>query len=959
MNISRRFLILALLLMAGMAAGSNTIPNNSLTFSIIGLPGGLSGSFQIGAYNPYCWGQGNCTASPYAGGIIPFTTSNGVTTVVVSNMVAPSGNIVISGFGATQSSRGDQYLACTSSYAASDCAGYANPGTAVFGGTTIIKYWTYLNITKWNAQQANELIAMGVPANSPIIIGLVGNVTESTTYGNVKLAGNYLAAGVHQYANYTSTNGTLSFVTANILQAIPDYAINIDGVIVHTPGNVLVQVPASYIKNGQYTLSGSLYSNTLGNNQFSYSYSTPSGGGTTTASNITQTVSATSATSKNTTVTFELNSLNANYTSVDPSVTYVATTTYTISTTQSLGTDITNCKDFTINSGITLTSAGHSIICSDEFNNQGTLVTGYNSSEYSAGGWPYDLSMFGVYIQANQIIAGVIDSNAVTAEGGAGGYGNGAYGGNTLSTGGLGGTSGTPNGGNGATPSPPSLSGITGSSTIRSWWLSTLGIQNYLESGPSGFFLYYCGSPYCYKFPNSYGGSGGGGGYTTGGIGGFGGAGGGAILLAYHGLYTAGTYTVNGGAASSGTVGNGGTGGSGQVITFNYPSNDPPIDIMSIPIVTSSPILPVTLDAGQTIVFTASITGGDSPYTYNYFLANTVSGSVVASASYSSSSATNSFSWISYGTNSIEANVVVTDTNGANSITMNSIYIQTLTVYSPALIANTPSISSIPAFPTTQVTGNTITFSASFTGGFPPFTYNYIIANTATLIPLASYLFTSCTLTSNTFTWVIPSPLANNAVYANVVVTDSATTNEIANSINTNILTIIPPYPTPSLSTPVPDNVLLMPGQGVTYNVILTGGIGPFTVNLMNGGTLVSSLTDQYSPNTLTFASNVPAYGLQTFYVVANDLGATPSVYGFRSATNSIYVNIPPTLTIQPALTFISGASGAQAIALPTPSGDGIILYINGVGRIDGLSADRSADIPAHRAVARNLHGYG
>ena len=234
MNISRRFLILALLLMAGMAAGSNTIPNNSLTFSIIGLPGGLSGSFRIGAYNPYCWGQGNCTASPYAGGIIPFTTSNGVTTVVVSNMVAPSGNIVISGFGATQSSRGDQYLACTSSYAASDCAGYANPGTAVFGGTTIIKYWTYLNITKWNAQQANELIAMGVPANSPIIIGLVGNVTESTTYGNVKLAGNYLAAGVHQYANYTSTNGTLSFVTANILQAIPDYAINIDGVIVHT-----------------------------------------------------------------------------------------------------------------------------------------------------------------------------------------------------------------------------------------------------------------------------------------------------------------------------------------------------------------------------------------------------------------------------------------------------------------------------------------------------------------------------------------------------------------------------------------------------------------------------------------------------------------------------------------------------------------------------------------------------
>ena len=106
---------------------------------------------------------------------------------------------------------------------------------------------------------------------------------------------------------------------------------------------------------------------------------------------------------------------------------------------------------------------------------------------------------------------------------------------------------------------------------------------------------------------------------------------------------------------------------------------------------TSNPSLPATLAPGQSIVFTANVSLGSLPYTFNYILSNTITGSIVASQLYTGVSTTyNSFTWTIPSSalgNSIRANVVVTD-GGGDAI--NSTYLGTLTV------ATTTTTTTIP-----------------------------------------------------------------------------------------------------------------------------------------------------------------------------------------------------------------------------------------------------------------------
>jgi len=240
----------------------------------------------------------------------------------------------------------------------------------------------------------------------------------------------------------------------------------------------------------------------------------------------------------------------------------------------------------TIDSGVTLTSNGHSIICNSYFINNGEISTGRGASGGARGapnGSPG---------------ASVTTSYGGSGGGGGGGngYGWGASGGSTAVSGGGGGGgslcggSGY-NGGNGNTPpSAPTLS----NSTIQTWYNN--GIQNYLEGAGGGG-----GGAGCTMWGT--GGSGGSGGagiyiqamnistgtinssgangvqpYWAGGGGG-GGGGGGSILLAYETNYIAGTYNTNGGSGAPGNGyggdgfgggGHGGNGGNGLVLTYQF-----------------------------------------------------------------------------------------------------------------------------------------------------------------------------------------------------------------------------------------------------------------------------------------------------------------------------------------------------------------------------------------------------
>ena len=193
----------------------------------------------------------------------------------------------------------------------------------------------------------------------------------------------------------------------------------------------------------------------------------------------------------------------------------------------------------------------------------------------------------------------------------------------------------------------------------------------------------------------------------------------------------------------------GGSSGSGNIVMqWSRVRAYPPSGVMpsvtfgtlppTTPLLTSSPSLPVTLDAGQQITFTASFNNGDPPYTYNYLIVNSITDAIVGNYLTTSSYSSNSFIWIATNSQSsydLEANVVVTD---SHPTTVNSVYINTLTV-NPALA--TPTIS---ASNTLVDAGQYINFATYETGGTLPYTYNFIVYNSVTNIQVANMLRSLC-----------------------------------------------------------------------------------------------------------------------------------------------------------------------------------------------------------------------
>lgn len=186
------------------------------------------------------------------------------------------------------------------------------------------------------------------------------------------------------------------------------------------------------------------------------------------------------------------------------------------------------------------------------------------------------------------------------------------------------------------------------------------------------------------------------------------------------------------------------------------------------------------IDSGQTETLLTVSGGGTPPFTYNYF---NITGSKVLNQYTGVSSTYNSYSFTAGSAGSFVYNVIITDslsaTKGSSSNTV---------VVSNAL--TTPTLATNPSLPSTQAAGNTIVFTASWTGGTSSYTVNYLITNSITGTLLTSQRYTGNSLTTNTFTWTIPSTYTGNTLVANVIVTDSATTPVTANSVKSAVLTV-------------------------------------------------------------------------------------------------------------------------------------------------------------------------
>ena len=201
---------------------------------------------------------------------------------------------------------------------------------------------------------------------------------------------------------------------------------------------------------------------------------------------------------------------------------------------------------------------------------------------------------------------------------------------------------------------------------------------------------------------------------------------------------------------------------------------------LSTPTLSSCPSSPI-LDAGQTVSCTITVSGGVAPYTYNWLISNSITDSVVANMLFTGVfSTSNTFAYSTVGADAANGplvfNVVVTD---SHPTTINSIYSSAFTVNTALTI---PSIT--PSNPTIN-SGQSVTFSSTWSGGTTDYTAKLYSSTTSTCNTGSTLVQTLSSLTSGSATFSSVSP--TSTIYYCIFVTDSATTSVTVNSINSEV----------------------------------------------------------------------------------------------------------------------------------------------------------------------------
>ena len=358
------------------------------------------------------------------------------------------------------------------------------------------------------------------------------------------------------------------------------------------------------------------------------------------------------------------------------------------------------------------------------------------------------------------------------------------------------------------------------------------------------------------------------------------------------------------------------------------------------------------LTVGEYEVFTASISGGTPTYIYNFQVFNSVTNAVIANQLGSSStftwqvpaadlgntisatvlvtdSASTAASMVSAplsainipappsnSTTTTSSTTTTTTTSTVSTLPTSTTTSTTTTTTIPTTLPTTSSTTTSTTTSTTSTTttstttatttipaptnailtisntlidqGQSILFTASFTAGTPPYTYNYQIVNSITGIKIANQIYTNVASTTNAFLWTPkPNLYTSNTFKANVIVTDAshATTNSIYRPIGYNSLLAIP--------TILVSNTIMDAGQYTFISAQETGGTAPYTYNFLIFNSVSNKIVANQLGSSNTFlvqssslwTTNAPIKS----EVIVTDRATTPN--SSNSAETALTVN--------------------------------------------------------------------
>ena len=338
--------------------------------------------------------------------------------------------------------------------------------------------------------------------------------------------------------------------------------------------------------------------------------------------------------------------------------------------------------------------------------------------------------------------------------------------------------------------------------------------------------------------------------------------------------YTSGAHVTETATALSGYEFAGWSGsGSGSYSGLQNPItvtlNNPITEVASFATALSTSISPSSaiIDNGQQVQFTASSSGGVSPYSYQWY-----SGSSSTCSSDTAISGATLSTYTASPSSSTYYCVKATD-SATGSAYSNAAYV----TVKPAL-----ALSVSPSSAVTMDQGQQITVSATASGGTGSYAYAWSVAG-GTSCPG----FTSSTSPSFTYT---PSSTTSNCQFT-VTVTDTGTTPAHAAASGTTAQITVNPALSFSSLTSSPSSGTS--GQTETLTGTISGGSSPYSVTAFSGSIEGSLPTSDcsVSSSTVTCTTTLPSVSsttTDTYTITVED-----SVGESASNTGSVTVSSP------------------------------------------------------------------